>query len=77
MPQEGLFIFNPHEMNPLEKIAEQKYPLCKIIVYNISKDLAELIRLYISKNKVTDAFIYPELRRYAGTILSDYLKGLV
>jgi hypothetical protein len=77
LPQQGLFIFNPYEKDPLEKIAEEKHPESKIICYNINKDLSELIRLTIGKNKVNDAFIYPELKRYAGTILNDYLKDLV
>ncbi len=77
MPQNGLFIFNPYEIDPLEKIAEEKHPESKIICYNINKDLAELIRLTIDKNNVCDGFIYPDLRHYAGEILNDYLKGFV
>ncbi len=77
MPQHGLFIFNPHEVSPLEKVAEEKYPAAKIICYNINKDLAELIRLTINKEKINDAFIYPELKKYAGSILSNYLKSLI
>jgi hypothetical protein len=77
MPQQGLFIFNPHERDPLEKIAVEKYPESKIICYNINKDLAELIRLTINKNRVNESFIYPELKQYASTILNNYLKDIV
>jgi hypothetical protein len=58
-------------------MGKKKRPESRIICYNINKDLAELIRLTISKKKVNDAFIYPELKQYAGTILNDYLRGLV
>ncbi len=77
LPQEGLFIFNPHERDPLEQLAEQKDPDSRIICYNINKDLAEMVKLTINKSGINQLFIYPELKSYAGTILKDYLRGLV
>jgi FRG domain-containing protein len=77
LPQEGLFIFNPLETDPLEKIAVRKSPASMIICYNINKDLAEMVRLTINKNGINQSFIYPELKIYAGTILKKYLGGLV
>ena len=77
MPQQGLFVFNPDEVDPLEKVAAAGQQGSGIICYNINKDLSELIRLTINKNGVNESLIYPELRRYAETILDGYLKGLV
>jgi hypothetical protein len=77
LPQEGLFIFNPHETDPLERIAEQKDPAARMVCYNINKDLAEMVRLTINKGGINQAFIYPDLKTYAGTILKDYLRKLV
>ena len=77
LPQEGLFIFNPDEREPLEKLAAQKDPHSRIICYNINKDLAEMVKLTINKSGINQLFIYPELKSYAGTILKDYLRGLI
>jgi FRG domain len=77
LSQQGLFIFNPFEKDPLESIASSKRPKARIICYNINKDLAEMIKLTIDKSGINQAFIYPELKTYAGAILSRYLRGLV
>ena len=76
LPQQGLFVFSPHHEAPLEDLARTKKG-SKIVCYNINKDLAEMVRLTINKNGINQSFIYPELRSYAGTILKDYLRGLV
>ena len=77
IPQQGLFIFNPSEKDPLETLAQKKGPDARIICYNINKDLAQMVRLTIGKTGVDQAFIYPELKTYAGSSLSRYLRGLV
>jgi hypothetical protein len=77
LPQQGLFIFNPFEKDPLENVASSKSADARIICYNINKDLAEMIKLTIGKSGTNQAFIYPDLKTYGGTVLSRYLRGLV
>jgi hypothetical protein len=77
LPQEGLFVFSPHETDPLEHVAATQDPGHKIICYNINKDLAEMIRLTTNKSGVNQSFIYPDLKTFAGNVLKEYLRGLV
>jgi hypothetical protein len=82
LAQKGIFIFNPHQSSPLEEIGlDPNKPDpgadTRIHCYNISKDLIELIKLKIGQNKIDEAFIYPDLKKYAGAILNDYLQWVV
>ena len=77
LPQEGLFVFSPHETDPLELLAATSDPSHKIICYNINKDLAEMIRLTTNKSGVNQSFIYPDLKTFAGSVLKEYLRSLV
>jgi hypothetical protein len=72
IPQEGLFIFNPHPHVPLEEIFSNRMQnissgtglLSPFYCYNIKKDLADYIRRKINKNSINNSFIYPELRSF-------------
>lgn len=72
LAQKGLFVFNPHETRPLEDLPSPT--TAKIHCYNISKDLSELIKYTIGRDGINTEFLFPDLRRYAGRILEDYLK---
>lgn len=75
IPQEGLFIFNPHPEKPLEDIFSSSSSqgkrlrmgnlhLSPFYCYNIRKDLADYIRRKINRNHINTAYIYPELRTF-------------
>lgn len=80
LAQKGIFIFNPNENVPLEDFAVAPgagYADSRVFCYNINKDLAELIKYRIGKEGINAGFIYPELKNYAQTILTDYLKFVI
>lgn len=74
IPQQGLFIFNPHPEKPLEDIfnagnmprswTQRNLTLSPFFCYNIKKDLAEYVRRKISKHDVISSFIYPDLKSF-------------
>ena len=75
IPQQGLFIFNPHPVKPLEQIFNTaqtnakrlqmgSLSLSPFFCYNIRKDLADYIRRKISRRFITNSFIYPDLRNF-------------
>jgi len=80
LAQQGLFVFNPNETRPLEAYADLHNPgdgNTKIYCYNISKDLAELIKYKIGKNHIDAEYLYPNLEQYSRKILDDYLKFVI
>jgi FRG domain-containing protein len=80
LAQQGLFVFNPHETRPLEAFADLHKPRdgkTKIYCYNISKDLAELIKYKIGKNHIDGEYLYPNLEQYSRKILDEYLKFVI
>lgn len=80
LAQKGIFIFNPHASKPLEEFAQVdriKNSDERIFCYNINKNLVELIKLEIGKSKIDDLFIYPDLKKYANSILDDYIQSIV
>jgi hypothetical protein len=68
LPQEGIFIFSPYSEKTLEECfnvgEEASLELEPFICYNIRKDLAEYIRRIISKNYITNDYIYPRLNDF-------------
>lgn len=75
IPQEGLFIFNPSPVSPLEDIFNSPLSSVKrlkmgnlnlspFFCYNIRKDLADYIRRKISRRNISNSFIYPDLRNF-------------
>ncbi|MBL7739590.1 MAG: FRG domain-containing protein [Chitinophagaceae bacterium] len=75
IPQEGLFIFNPNPVKPLEDIFNSPQSTTKrlkmgslslspFFCYNIRKDLADYIRRKISRRNINNSFIYPDLRNF-------------
>jgi FRG domain len=75
IPQQGLFVFNPNPVKPLEEIFNTpesttkrlkmgSLSLSPFFCYNIRKDLADYIRRKISKRFITNTFIYPDLRNF-------------
>jgi len=75
IPQQGLFVFNPNPVKPLEEIFNTlqsttkrlkvgSLSLSPFFCYNIRKDLADYIRRKISKRFITNSFIYPDLRNF-------------
>lgn len=80
LAQQGLFVFNPHETRPLEAYADLHKPKggnTKIYCYNISKDLAELIKYRIGKNNINAESLYPNLEQYSRKILDEYLNYVI
>lgn len=77
LAQKGIFVFNPHQDLPLEdipKLHSRGAGDNKIYCYNISKDLAELIKLKISREGVNKELLFPDMERYSKNILDDYLR---
>jgi hypothetical protein len=77
LAQKGIFVFNPHQDLPFEdfpKFHSGGAVDNKIYCYNISKDLAELIKLKISGEGVNKELLFPDLERYSRNILDDYLR---
>lgn len=75
IPQQGLFVFNPNPVKPLEEIFNTPQSTTKrlkmgslslspFFCYNIRKDLADYIRRKISRRFITNSFIYPDLRNF-------------
>lgn len=88
IPQEGFFIFNPYpdkpleecfshtsRMNATEKIGQLN--LAPFLCYNIRKDLADYIRRKIKFKGVDNAYIYPELRKFADKVKEEVLNNEV
>jgi len=88
IPQEGLFIFNPHAEIPLEDlfnkehrsaipVDEENVPTSSFMVYNIHKRLREYVKRKIAMQGYTRDYIMPDLKTYASGIKEKVLNGLV
>lgn len=84
IPQEGLFIFNPFSTKPLEEcfnvdfwMAESNLLLSPFSCVNIKKDLGEYIRRKIKMKGIDTKYIYPELKKYCGDLIDEFLDNAV
>lgn len=88
IPQEGLFIFNPHAELPMEDLFraenigamplnEENVPNSGFMVYNIHKRLGEYIKRKIAMQGYTRDYIMPDLKDYSKRIKEKVLNGLV
>ena len=88
IPQEGFFVSNPYPDKPLEecfsdrsrKTATDKIGTLKLapfLCYNIRKDLADYIRRKINLEGIDNAYIYPELKKFAAKVKENVLNNLV
>jgi hypothetical protein len=86
IPQEGLFIFNPHAEHPIEYLFKQDNPGAYLedglptnvfIGYNIHKRLGEYVKRKISLQGYTKDYIMPDLKEYSKRIKEKVLNGLV
>ncbi|MEP7110732.1 MAG: FRG domain-containing protein [Ferruginibacter sp.] len=88
IPQEGLFIFNPHAEFPMEHLFnseligalplnEESVPNSSFMVYNIHKRLGEYVKRKIAMQGFTKDYIMPDLRDYSKRIKEKVLNGLV
>lgn len=83
IPQEGLFVFNPSPIIPLEDCfnspeANSNLNLKKMMCINIKKDLSEYVRRKIKIKDIDRLYIYPELENYVkfvkNVVLDDLMK---
>ncbi len=85
IPQEGLFIFNPHSQKTLEEIFnpdltkdDWNLELRLFDFFNIHKDLAEYLRRKIDVSyKVNKGFIFPNLNEEARKIKEYTLNSFI
>jgi len=88
IPQEGLFIFNPHADIPIEALFskehirdfplnEENIPNSSFMVYNIHKRLGEYVKRKIALQGYTKDYIMPDLKDYSKRIREKVLNGLV
>jgi hypothetical protein len=87
IPQEGLFIFNPHAEVPLEDLFSKEslnaipkgavVPNSSFMVYNIHKRLLEYVKRKIAMEGYTRDYIMPDLKTFASSIKEKVLNGLV
>jgi hypothetical protein len=84
IPQEGLFIFNPFPLKPLEECFNTDHwqngnnlDLLPFSCVNIRKDLGEYVRRKIKMKGIDNKFIYPELKQYCKTLIDEFLDQAV
>jgi hypothetical protein len=90
IPQEGLFIFNPHTDVPMEKLFDKPHrdavptneaevPHSGFIVYNIHKRLGQCVKRKIAMEGFTRNYMMPDLTTYANgvkeTVLNELSQG--
>jgi hypothetical protein len=88
IPQEGLFIFNPHPELSMDDLFNEEYikdipvnetnlPHSSFMVYNIHKSLGEYVKEKIAAEGYTKDYIMPDLTTYASSIKGKVLNGLL
>jgi hypothetical protein len=88
IPQEGLFIFNPHALHPIDDLykaeiagngsfMEDGHPDNVFIGYNIHKRLGEYVKRKIAMQGYTKDYIMPDLKEYSKKVKEKVLNGLV
>jgi len=83
--QKGIFIFNNHESNPLDKYINKGQKITNhgsnvldvINSIDIHKSLSKYIEKYLNKKKINRDFIYPDLKDLTSYSYNKYLESSI
>lgn len=79
--QQGVFIWNSEPFKPIEQVGNEQYGEKKDVIYrfskcyNINKDLANYIRDRISKEGISENYIYPNPKLIAKNSFEDTIAS--